>query len=315
MTTSSARVERSDRATPDWLLRAEPGLCPCGCIGRRRKGNVVEKTLLGTSTVVRQALFADDVARERGLLQALDVRVKILTIVALLVTTAFARSIPMLIVLYALTLVLAVASRLSLWFFLKRVWLFVPLFTAVVVLPATLNVVTPGTVVIPLGTWFGHPIGVTSEGLHGATIIVIRVATSISLAVLLTLTTPWNRLLGGLRALFVPKMFVLVLGMAYRYIFQLLGAVEDMYLARRARSVTRDVHAPAGRRFVAASAGALFGKTHTLSEEVYLAMVSRGYTGDHRPLRTPGVRGLDAMWTLGCIAAIVIVMGADHVIG
>jgi cobalt ECF transporter T component CbiQ len=308
-------VARRGDATPDWLLRAEPGLCPCGCIGRRGKGNFVEKTLLGTSAVVRRALFADDVASERGVLQAVDVRVKILTIVALLVATAFVRSIPMLVVLYATTLVLAVASRLSLWFFVKRVWLFVPVFTAIVVLPATLDVVTPGTVVIPLGTWFGHPIGITSEGLHGAAIIVIRVATSISLAVLLTLTTPWNRLLGGLRALFVPKMFVVVLGMAYRYVFQLLGAVEDMYLARRARTVARDVRARSGRRFVAASAGALFGKTHALSEEVYLAMVSRGYTGDHRPLRSSRLRPVDAVWTLGCVAAVVIVLGADHVIG
>jgi cobalt ECF transporter T component CbiQ len=302
-------------ATPDWLLRAEPGLCPCGCIGRRRKGNFVEKTLLGTSGVVRQALFADDVANERGLLQALDVRVKIVTIMALLVATAFVRSIAMLGVLYGATLVLATASRLSLLFFVKRVWLFVPVFTAIVVLPATLNVVTPGTVVIPLGTWFGHPLGVTSEGVHGAAIIVIRVATSISFAVLLTLTTPWNRLLGGLRALFVPKMFVLVLGMAYRYVFQLLSAVEDMYTARRARTVARDAHTASGRRFVAASAGALFGKAHGLSEDVYLAMVSRGYTGDHRPLRSPRLRAVDAAWVLGCLATIAIVIGADHVIG
>jgi cobalt ECF transporter T component CbiQ len=300
-------------ATPDWLLRSEPGLCPCGCIGRRRKGNFVEKTLRGTTGVVRQALFADDVAGERGLLQALDVRVKVVTIGGLLVATALLRTVPMLIVMYAATLVLAAASRLSVWFFVKRVWLFVPVFTAIVVLPATLNVVTPGTVVVPLGTWFGHSLGITSEGLHGAAIIVIRVATSISLAVLLTLTTPWNRLLGGLRALFVPKMFVLVLGMAYRYLFQLLGAVEDMYTARRARTVADS--GGAGRRFVTATAGALFGKTHALSEEVYLAMVSRGYTGETRLLRPPRFRPVDAAWAVGCAFASVIVIGADRVIG
>ena len=42
------------------------------------------------------------------------------------------------------TLVLAAASRLPLGFFVKRVWLFVPIFTGIVVLPATLNFITPG---------------------------------------------------------------------------------------------------------------------------------------------------------------------------
>jgi cobalt ECF transporter T component CbiQ len=183
------------------------------------------------------------------------------------------------------------------------------------VLPATLNVITPGTIVVPLGTWFGHQLGVTSEGLHGAAIIVIRVATSISLVVLLTLTTPWNRLLAGLRALFVPRMFILVLGMAYRYIFQMLTAVTDMYTARKARTVGLDRDVASGRRFVAASAGALFGKAHALSEEVYLAMVSRGYTGNPRTLRPPRLHMIDGAWVLGCAALAVVVVGADHAIG
>ena len=41
----------------------------------------------------------------------------------------------------------------------------------------------------------------TSQGLTSAGLIVTRVAVSISLVVLLTLTTPWNRLLAALRAL------------------------------------------------------------------------------------------------------------------
>ena len=68
-------------------------------------------------------------------------------------------------------------------------------------------------------------LGLTRQGLMAAAIITIRVATSISLVLLVTLTTPWARLLSALRALGVPRMFVLVIGMAYRYLFVLLGAV------------------------------------------------------------------------------------------
>ena len=233
----------------------------------------------------------------------------------LLIVAAFVRHIPVLLGLYVLTLALASMSAMPLGFFVKRVWLFVPIFTGIVVLPATLNLITPGTIVVPLGTWFGHEVGLTSEGLHGAAIIIVRVAVSISLVVLLTLTTPWTRLLAALRALFVPKMFVLVLGMAYRYLFHLLGSVTDMYTARTSRTVDPDVGVASGRRFVAASAGALFGKAHALSDEVYLAMLARGYDGNARTLKAFRIRTLDVVWVAGCVLLGVAILGLDRALG
>src|SRR5659263_571441 len=67
-------------------------------------------------------------------------------------------------------------------------------------------------------------------------------------------------------------MFVLIIGMAYRYIFLLLGTVTDMYEARKARTVGAQTHDRTAREFVSASAGSLFGKAHQLSEEVHMAM-------------------------------------------
>jgi len=305
----------TDRATPAWLLQSEVGLCPCGCIGRRRKRGFVERTIGGAAGLMRQAMFSEDVAGERGLLQRLEPRVKLLTVLGLLVVTAFVRHIPVLLGMYAATLALAAASKLSLSFFVKRVWLFVPIFTGIVVLPATLNVVTHGQIVVPLGTWFGHHLGLTEQGLTSAGLIVTRVATSISLVVLLTLTTPWSKLLAALRTLRAPRMFILVLGMAYRYLFHLLDAVTDMYTARKARTVTRDADVTSGRAFVAASAGALLGRAHALAEEVHLAMVARGYRGDARTVGMVRVRTLDAGFALACIAGAVAVVGIDRVLG
>ncbi len=302
-------------ATPDWLVQPEVAMCPCGCIGTRKNGSFVEKTLKGGTSLMRQAIFGDDVAAQPGLLQLLDARVKLVTLLGLLIVTALARSVVVLLVVYAAVLALAVASRLSLIFFIKRVWLFIPIFTGLVVLPATLNVITPGTIIVPLGTWFGHEVGLTSEGLHGAAIIIVRVAVSISLVVLLTLTTPWTRLLAALRALFVPKMFILVLGMAYRYLFHLLGSVTDMYTARTSRTVDPDVGVASGRRFVAASAGALFGKAHALSDEVYLAMLARGYDGNARTLKAFRIRALDVVWAISCVLVGIAILGLDRAVG
>jgi cobalt/nickel transport system permease protein len=306
---------RRARLAPGWLLRTEVGLCPCGCLGKPRRRNLVARTLRGLSELVRRAMFSDDVAGAPGLLPRLDARVKVVTLLGLVVVAAFLRSIPMLGAMYVAAVAVAWMSRLPLRSFLARVWLFVPVFTGFVVLPATLNLVTPGTIVVPLGTWFGGSVGFTAEGLESAGLIVMRVALSTSLVVLLTLTTPWARLLAALRSLRVPTTVILVVAMAYRYVFHLLTAVDDMYTARRARTVGRDLDFRSGRRFVAASAGALFGKAHALSEEVYLAMVARGFTGEVRLLERNRVATRDFIWCVMCTLAAAAVLWGDRVVG
>ena len=302
-------------ATPAWLLQGELAMCPCGCIGRRKKGSFVEKTLTGGADLLRQVMFSEDVAMRDGVLQRLDPRVKLGAMLVLLVATGLVHNLAVLVAAYAATIVLAAGSRLPVGFFVKRVWLFVPIFTGIVVLPATLSIVTPGEVVLHLWTWHGTPEGFTAQGLTTAALVIARVATSISLVVLLTLTTPWVRLLAALRTLGVPPMFVLVIGMAYRYVFLLLGTVTDMYEARKARSVGAQKHDRSARAFLSASAGTMFGKAHHLSEEVHLAMIARGYRGNARTIQSFRLTALDAVAAVVALAAAVLIYGGDHVIG
>jgi cobalt ECF transporter T component CbiQ len=299
--------------TPEWLTRPETRFGPCTCCGRRSKGDLVEKTLAGSSRVIRSAMFSADMAARDGFLQRTDARVKVVATVALLLVVALVHHIAVVIGLYAAVLVLGVVSRIPCRFLLTRVWCFVPLFTGVVVLPAAFSFVTPGHVVVPLGTWFGTPVGLTSQGLTTAALVVTRVATSISLVVLVTITTPWPRLLAALRALFVPRAFVVVLALAYRYLFDLLNTVTDMYEARKARA-PRDHDVARSRAFVAATAGATFGKAHALSEEVYLAMVARGYAGQATAIDRGRIACADVYVFAAAVTIVVAAMGVDHVL-
>ncbi len=301
--------------TPSWLLRGEVGLCPCGCIGVRKKGSFVEKTLTGVSEVMGRAMFTDEVARQPGLLQRVDARVKVLLGTLLLVTAALVHHLPVLLGIYALTLVLAGASRLPIGFFVKRVWLFIPIFTGIIVLPATFSFITPGHVILPIWRWHGHPVGITAQGLASAGLMVMRVAASVSLVVLITLTTPWVKLLAGLRGVRVPRIFILIIGMAYRYIFLLLNSVTDMYTARKARTVGGRKDVKQDQRFVSASAGALFGKTQQLAEEVHMSMTSRGFRGDVRTLDPPRLALLDAVVAVAGIVLAFVALGGDRLLG
>jgi cobalt/nickel transport system permease protein len=231
------------------------------------------------------------------------------------VAVGLVHHIPVLLACYAATLGLAAVSALPVGFVVKRVWLFVPIFTGVVVLPATLSIVTPGDVVLPLWHWHGAAQGFTAQGLTSAGLIITRVATSISLVVLVTLSTPWVKVLAALGSLGVPRIFVLVIGMAYRYVFLLLGTVTDMYTARKARTVGGQRHDRTARRLVAASAGALLGKAHQLSEEVHLAMVSRGYRGQAHTIEAFRLRPRDLVAGAAALVGAVLIYGGDRLLG
>jgi cobalt/nickel transport system permease protein len=253
----------------------------------------------------------------------MDPRLKLVSLLALLLTASLVRHPLTLAALYLLTLALAAASRLPTGFFLGRVWLFIPIFTGVVVIPSIFNVVRPGDPLlvlwdfgreVHLGPWsLGDTLAITRQGLYGAALLVLRVAVSVSLAVLLAVTTRWSELLKALRVFFVPRVFILILSMTYRYIHLLLGLATDMYMARRSRGGD-GVRAAEERRFAAAGMGALLGKSRAMSDGIYSAMVSRGYDGEPLVLRRFTLSARDIWLGAGLIAAALLAAGGDRLL-
>ncbi len=266
-----------------------------------RRGGFVEKTLSELTGSAQEILFAERWARQEGMLQRLDARIKVIGLIGLVVVTAFLHRLPGLLGLYALSLILAVCSRLPVGMFLRRVWLTVPLFVGAVTLPAALNLVTPGPPLITL--WREPLLAITEPGLAAALLLTMRVGVAVSFVVLLTLTTQWNDLLHGLRSLLVPRMFVTVLAMTYRYLAVLIQSAAEMFTARKSRTVGR-MSREENRRFLGGVMGALFGRTLALTEEVHAAMLSRGWAGEAHSLRIPRIKVADMVWltTLSLVA-------------
>jgi cobalt/nickel transport system permease protein len=256
---------------------------------RRGRPGVIEKTLADLAQALEQSLFAENIARQPGWLQALDPRVKVLSILALLIAVGLSRSLAVLVGLYGVTLIFAWRSAVPLGFFIKRVWLFMPFFTGLIALPAFFVTPGPALMHLPLG------LVITRTGALTALFLLLRVSTSVSLGVLLMLTTAWPTLLKALNVLRVPEGFILILGMTYRYIYLLLRTTQDMFLSRKSRVVGRMTSAEE-RRVLAASAGTLLNKSLQLSTEVYLAMQSRGYRGKAYTLDTFRMRSRDWLW-------------------
>ena len=99
----------------------------------------------------------------------------------------------------------------------------------------------------------------------------------------------------------------MMLAMTHRYIFLLAETASQMFESRQSRTVGV-LDGRAQRRMAARTAGVLLSKSVELSNEVFLAMQSRGFRGDvQSPLRIPHARlGLSSAWlaflTAGALA-------------
>lgn len=303
---------------PKWLAEGTKTSCPCCSIGVSKKKNFVERTLVGISALLEEAIFSEKYAKRDGLLQKLDPRVKLVTLLILLFGISFVRYTEIIIGVYVLTLFLAYFSKIEISFFIKRVWLFIPIFAGVIAIPALFNVITPGEplLIITKGynSWNIPEITITKPGLMGAILFVSRVATSVSLAVLITLTTRWTDLLKALHILRVPQMFVLVLGMTYRYIFLLIRIIQDMHLAKKSRTL-KSQSTKKEQHWVASRIGAVIMKSLRMSENVHLAMISRGFRGEVKSMKRFKMKGIDHAWMLFSIGLTIAILLLNYLIG
>jgi cobalt/nickel transport system permease protein len=259
--------------------------------------NFLERTLGSFISAMEHALVAEELAKANGLLQRLDPRIKVIGILTLIVAAAMAHKLRVIGAIFAIGLALASASRVSPVLLAKRVWIPVLAFTGVIALPAPF--VIPGRIVWRL-PGLGWPL--TAPGLLSASYLISRVETAATLSVLLILCTPWGHVLKALRVLRVPVVVVVILGMAYRYIFLLLENARDMLESRRSRMVG-ELKGHEYRRVAAASVGVLMSKTLQLSDDVYGAMLARGFRGDVYLLDDFRTAAVDWIMLAGFVAA------------
>lgn len=268
-----------------------------------RQSSFMEHTLRGITETLERALFAEEISARAGMFQSIDPRVKVIGILALLISVSFSRSLVVIAALYGMTLILALFSAIPADFFIKRVWLALPFFTGMIILPALF--ITPGPTLLQ----FPFGLAITRTGATSSLFLLLRVSTSVSLSLLLILTTPWNTVLSALTVLRIPDVFILILGMTYRYIYLLLHSANDMFLSRKSRVVGK-ADAAENRQMLAAISGTLLNKSLNMSSEVYLAMQSRGFRGSIVTLKPFKMQVHDWLWLTGLlmvsIAAIIL---------
>ena len=290
--------------------------CPCcqadiaPAVHRRGGGrSLARKTADSVARAVTDVLQNEEIAARPGLLQRLDPRVKLLTLLLFAVTVSFVHSVWALTALIGLTMLLAAASLVGVGSFVRRVWASAGLLALLVSLPSALSVFTPGPAVVSLG-----PLSLTEPGLMGVATLVTRVAAAAGFALLVIWTMRWPDLLRALSAMGMPDVVVATLAMTQKQILTLLRTVEQVHLARESRTLARGTTRE-NRAWVTERMAFVVRKSMKTADDVYDAMLSRGFTGAMPSLVRLRMRSRDWVWAAACVALCVTLVAADRVIG
>lgn len=265
----------------------------------KKRGNFVQRTIDGLAETMERSLYAEQLSEQRGMLQLLDPRVKFIGTLCIILVAATARRLDVIVAVAVVAVLLALWSRVPLRAFLN-IWIGMAVFSGMIAAPAIFITPGPTVVTLPVVNWV-----MTSTGLRSAAFLLLRSEVSITLSFLLIMTTPWMHVLKSMRSIGIPALVVVILGMTYRYIFMMVQTASDMFEARQSRIVGRLQDADA-RRLATATVGVLLSKSMQLSNDVYLAMQSRGYRGEVYTLDTFQLGWRDVI-AIGCLVVGVCV--------
>ncbi len=274
--------------------------------GKRLRAPFLEKGMNRLSEMIVTAYSQWESASRDGFFQKIDARIKVLFLVFFVVIVSLKKDIGSELLIGFFLFSLMLISRLNVFQLYKRILLFGLIFGFLVSLPSIFNLFRQGEVLVALlrlpaayDIWIysiPQEIGITQEGLYGMGMLTLRIINSLSITFLLLYTTPFPEIIKALKVFRIPDTFLIMIALAYKYLFLFAKTVEEMHLAKKSR-LLRELRPYEARRWVAGRIAFLFRKTRLRAEEVYKAMQCRGFSDTITIQQTGKLRQRD--WAVG----------------
>jgi cobalt/nickel transport system permease protein len=272
---------------PAFLLKDESFEILPDVSGKTRFSSI-DLTITKAAKSIKTLYLQAESAGRSNLICDLNPVTKVISFVYMVVIISLANSLVSQILLACSVFVLFLLSGIRMFHVYQRILLIAFLFGFLVSAPAALNVITPGEMVIHIVTmqkphdfWIYQvpaEIGITIEGCRIVIRLFLRVFNSVSLTLLLVYSSSFPRLLKAFGVFHIPDTLLMVVWLAYKFIFILCRTIEDTFLAVKSRFIS-NVKNKALRKIVAGRMFFIFGKAHLTYEQTYSAMISRGYEG------------------------------------
>lgn len=229
-------------------------------------------------------------------LYSIDARCKIAGFIAFIFLCSAVKNIYLLAGVAVLIMSLNIFQGKGLIFVLKRFLLTLPFgLMLIILMPFT----TPGRVLAGNIMGIGW-LNITYDGTYIFLRMLFKYLISIYTLLLLSSTTPLNRLLSGFRDLKVPPVFITLIDFTLRYFTLFKSEIDRMIIARKSRAFNEKSGIKA-----AIETGSVFGyafiRAFDRSTRIYNSMISRGYDSESNYRNGPRAPIKDYIFGAGII--------------
>jgi cobalt/nickel transport system permease protein len=272
---------------PSYLLQINNDLKEL-TLTKEGKFTFLDKTIMHSASALKSIYLQAENATRKNLIHNIHPRIKLFSLIYLAIMISIAGNLRAQLFACAFIFLFYLFAKLRTAQVYRKIFLLAFLFGFVVVWPASLNVITPGRIILNLVTFKGSShfwiynipqnIGFTKEGFQVVSLIFLRVLNSVSLAMLIVYTTSFPSLIKSFKIIGVPDTFLMIVSLAYKFIFILSRTIEETYFALKSRLLGK-IRSDSIRKLVGGRIFFIFKKSMIIYENTYFAMVSRGYRG------------------------------------
>ena len=248
----------------------------------------LDKTIINSSKAVKSIYLQAENATRDNFIHEINPKVKFISLIYMVIVISVVSNLVTQVFIAAFIFSLYVIARLKIFGVYKKIFFLAFIFGFLVVLPASLNVITPGKIIFNIIS-FNKPshfliynipqnIGFTINGLQVVSIVFLRVFNSVSFALLVVYTTPFPSFIKSFKMIGVPDTFLMIISLAYKYIFILSRIIEETYFAFKSR-LSGNIKSSSLRKLIGGRIFFIFKRSMIIYQDTYHAMVSRGYRG------------------------------------
>jgi cobalt/nickel transport system permease protein len=252
---------------------------------KRARLSFLDKTIMNTASAVKSIYVQAENASKENVIQRINPYVKLIVMIYSIFIISIVSHLEAQLIITIFIFSLFIIARLKIFRVYKKIFFLATIFGFIVVLPAS---ITPGKIIFniitinkPLHFWIytiPQNIGFTENGFKVVSLIFLRIFNSVSFAMLIVFTTSFPSFIKSFKILGVPDTFMMIISLAYKYIFILSRIIEETYFALKSR-LSGNIKNSRIRELVSGRIFFIFKKSMLIYENTYYAMVSRGYQG------------------------------------
>jgi cobalt/nickel transport system permease protein len=272
---------------PSFLLNKEQSQ-PGSANLKRVRLPFLEETILSSARTVKSIYEQAENAAIDNFIQKVNPNVKLISLIYMIIVISLVSSRAGQLLASAMIFCFFISARLKVLQVYRKIFFLAIIFGFIVVLPASLNIITPGKIIFNIIS-FSKPshfliytipqnIGFTENGFRVVSLVFLRVLNSVSFSLLIVFTTPFPAFIKSFKILGIPDTFLMIISLAYKYIFILSRTIEETYFALKSRFLG-NLRNSSARKLISGRIFFIFKRSVIIYENTYYAMVSRGYSG------------------------------------